>query len=76
VTGCTHDSTRDTASVALKETKTARLYQPAAFGARSGLAPTTGAVASYLREWDLVAMFPAQSRQVPVTEAVSLSGPL
>src|SRR5918999_1411190 len=54
----------------------ARLFQPFASGGRAGVAPvTTGAVASYPRASDRVALLPATSVHEPVTAAVAASGP-
>jgi hypothetical protein len=52
------------------------LYQPLAFGGRSGLASTVGAVASYLRPYEPEAVNPAPFVHVPDTEASALSGVL
>jgi hypothetical protein len=52
------------------------LYQPFAFGARSGLGANTGDVESYLSGKVFEPTFPALSVHVPVGAALPLSGPL
>jgi hypothetical protein len=65
----------EVASAPVNVKGTERLYQPFESAGRVGAIPVTvGLVASYLSGNPRVAVFPAQSRQVPVTEAVSLSG--
>src|SRR4029453_13234526 len=58
-----------------KVTVTEALYQPFAFGCRSGAAVVTGAVASYLSPYEAAPTFPALSKQEPLTLAEALSGP-
>ncbi len=62
-------------SLPAKVTVTAALYQPFAFGCRSGVAVVAGAVASYLSVSDARPPFPALSKQVPLTLVVVASGP-
>ena len=58
-------------------TSRAWLCQPPASGGREGVAPVTpGAVASYFTVTAALAEFPALSRQLPLTGAPLLSGPL
>jgi hypothetical protein len=65
----------EVASVPAKETESAWLYQPLAFGAREGVALTLGAVSSYLKAKERAPVFPAASWQLPLREALPLSGP-
>ena len=66
----------EVASVPLKPTVSGWLYQPFASGLRDGVAVTAGPVSSYWKPKLLLALvFPARSRQVPVTEALAESGP-
>ena len=59
-----------------KLTDSAWLYQPFESGARTGVAVTTGPVASYWKLKALLALvFPARSRQVPLMVPVASSGP-
>ena len=60
----------------LKPTVRGWLYQPFASGLREGVAVTAGPVSSYWKPKLLLALvFPARSRQVPLTEAFCESGP-
>jgi hypothetical protein len=56
-----------TAALSLNVTVTGARYHPVALGARSGVAVTTGAVASYLKDAVAPAWLPAASAQLPVT---------
>jgi hypothetical protein len=69
------ESAPERASVAVKLTVRAALYQPFAFGWREGVALATGAVASYLTGNAPLPTLPAWSLQVPEAEAAALSGP-
>src|SRR5256885_3938027 len=72
-----HDATPEKPSLPSKETVTCPSYQPFASGARPGVAVTEGPFASYLSANGLAGLrLPALSRQVPVTVAAPLSGPL
>jgi hypothetical protein len=74
--GAEHASTPEVASLAEKETVRGLLYQPLAFGARLGVATTSGAVASYLRLKEPAPLvLPARSRHEPEMDAVAESGP-
>ena len=64
------------ASLPSNDTCTGARYQPFAFGPRSGVAETTGAVASYLNAYDAEAELPAASEHAPDSDAELLSGPL
>ena len=67
--------TPEVASVAVKETPSAWLYQPFASGARAGTAATpVGAVESYFSPSDPAPTLPALSVQVPPTDALAESG--
>src|SRR5215831_19136182 len=67
----------EVASLPEKLTVKAWLYQPLRSAARSGVAVTVGAVASYMKEnCTTVLVFPATSVQLPESEALPLSGPL
>ena len=66
----------EVASLPCQVTVTALLYQPFAFGARSGLGAKTGGIESYLSETERVAGLPAWSVQVALAAALALSGPL
>jgi hypothetical protein len=67
----------EVASLPFHVTVTALLYQPFAFGARSGLGANTGAVESYLSANEAEAdWLPALSVQVPLRLTPLLSGPL
>ena len=73
--GWTHETPPDTGSVPVKLTESGARYQPAALGARAGVAVTCGAVASYLTTTERGATLPARSRQAPLMVAVAESGP-
>jgi hypothetical protein len=76
VCGGTQESSPEVASVPAKLTERAWLYQPFASGARDGVAVTFGPVSSYWKtKLPTALVFPARSRQVPATEAFTLSGP-
>jgi hypothetical protein len=65
----------DAASPPEKLTASGRLYQPPESAVRAGEAVTSGAVASYLNPKSVAALWlPARSRQVPLSEALALSG--
>ena len=69
-------STPEVASLPVKVTATAWLYQPFESAARPALDPVTcGAVASYLSPSEAAPTFPALSEQVPPSEAPAVSGP-
>src|SRR4029450_1550170 len=70
-----HDSTPDVASPPVKFTPTEGLCQPFAFGCLAPAAVTEGFVASYLSVKEPGPLFPALSRQAPVTAVESVSGP-
>src|SRR4029450_5819971 len=72
---CVHVSTPDIASVPLKPTETAWLYQPFASGLRPGPPPRGGGVESYFSAHTAVPPLLRLSRTEPVTEALPLSGP-
>src|SRR5437016_2134168 len=57
----------DSASPHVKETRTSALYQPAAFGPRSGPPVIVGRVRSSETSTESVAVLPALSRAVPLT---------
>ena len=60
----------------LKLTVSGWLYQPFESGLRDGVAVTAGPVSSYWKPKLLLALvFPARSRQVPLTDAFCESGP-
>src|SRR2546423_6746307 len=63
------------ASVPLVVNETAWLYQPLWSATRSGVKPTLGAVASYLRLKEPELLLPAASLQVPETPVPVVSGP-
>jgi hypothetical protein len=75
VFAASHVSSPDIPSVAPNVTVSARLNQPFESGARPGVAVVAGAVASYLTGSEALRALPAWSRQVPLREAVELSGP-
>ena len=65
----------EVASLPVKETPSAWLYQPLESGTRAGTAVTpVGAVASYWSPNDAVPTLPALSVQVPPTDALAESG--
>ena len=71
-----HESMPEIASVPEKDTVSAWLYQPFASGWRAGLAATEGPLASYLSpNVEATLRLPALSVQVPLTEALPVSGP-
>src|SRR5918995_5461735 len=70
------DASPESRSLAEKLTESGALYQPSAFGARETDVLACGAVASYLNANDGAALFPARSRQLPLTDAVAVSGPM
>src|SRR5690242_11128265 len=75
--GGVHPPRPDVASVPLQLIVTAWLYQPFASAGRPGEAEIAGAVASNFKgNTSDDETFPAASVQVPLAEAVSLSGPL
>jgi hypothetical protein len=52
------------------------LYQPFESGERAAAAPVAvGALSSYLKAKERAALFPAPSWQLPLREALALSGP-
>jgi len=63
-------------SLPFQLTLTGLLYQPFAFGARSGLGANTGEVESYLSGKVFEPTLPALSVHVPLGAALPLSGPL
>ena len=66
-------------SLPFQLTATELLYQPFAFGARSGLGANTGAVESYLIGFGRVSreeVLPAWSAQLPLGAMLPPSGPL
>ena len=71
-----HVSIPEVASLPVKPTVSAWLYQPLESGGRDGLAPVTcGAVASYMSANARTVVLPATSRQEPLTERLGPSGP-
>ena len=66
----------EVASLPFHVTVTGLLYQPLAFGSRSGLGAKTGGVESYLSGNEVEAELPARSVQVALGAAPALSGPL
>jgi hypothetical protein len=67
----------EVASARANVTETGDVYQPFAFGPRSGVTVTAGGVASYLN-WTAagVLTLPALSRQVPLIVVLEVSGPV
>ena len=66
----------DVLSLPFQLTVTGLLYQPFAFGARSGPGAKTGGLASYLSGNETEAELPAWSVQVALSAALALSGVL
>lgn len=66
----------DVASLPCQVTVTGLLYQPLAFGLRSGVGLSAGAVESYLSGKVFEPTLPALSVHVPAGAALPLSGPL
>ncbi len=70
-----HEPVPETSGPCANEIVSGALYQPFAFGCLSGVATVCGAVSSYLNPKTLAGLrLPARSEQVPLTEAVALSG--
>ena len=63
-------------SAPLTSNVTVWLYQPLWSAGREGVMLMVGAVASYLKLDEPLALFPALSVQLPVKEADVVSGPL
>jgi hypothetical protein len=71
------DSIPEVPSVPSKLTVNGWLYQVPESGGRAGVAVTVGPVWSYMKvKVPGALVFPATSRQVPLTEAFALSGPV
>ena len=69
------DAVPEVVSVPAKETVSAALYQPFAFGWREAVAVVCGGVASYFSAYARGETFPARSRHAPETDVVTASGP-